>query len=57
MKDYFVWILVVFIAVCGCILSYRYGYTTGQAACPVKFAVCENGTCVLSDNPPAYPGK
>ena len=57
MKDYFVWFCVAFIAVCACIVSYRYGVTTGQSSCPVKYAVCENGTCVLSDTPPAYPGK
>ena len=52
MKDLFLWFLVAFIAVCACVISYRYGLTTGQAACPIKYAICENGTCVLSDVPP-----
>jgi hypothetical protein len=57
MKDLFLWILVAFIALCGCVISYRYGLTTGQAACPIKYAICENGTCVLSDTAPVYPGQ
>ena len=57
MKDLFIWILVFFIVICSCMISYRYGFTSGQANCPVKYAVCENGTCVLSDTPPAYTGK
>jgi hypothetical protein len=50
MKDLFVWFCVAFIAVCGCVLSYR----AGAASVPIKYAICENGTCVLSDVPPAY---
>ena len=57
MKDLFIWFCVAFIAVCACIVSYRYGFTAGQVACPVKYAVCDNGTCVLSDIPPGYPGS
>jgi hypothetical protein len=57
MKYIYVWILATFIVICTCILIYQYGYTTGQASCPVKYAVCENGTCVLSDKPPDYTGK
>jgi|GEM_PF-2305163 len=52
MKNLYAWILIIFIAVCACILSYRYGVGVGQASCPVKYAVCENGTCVLSEMPP-----
>jgi hypothetical protein len=33
--------------------AYVYGYNKGLASCPVKYAVCENGTCTLSDVPPA----
>ena len=51
MKDLYIWFLVAFIAVCACTLSYRYGFTTGQASCPIKYAICENGTCELSDLP------
>ena len=57
MKDLFIWLTVAFIAACGCIVSYRYGLTVGQSSCPVKYAVCENGTCVLSDTAPVYLGK
>jgi len=53
MKDLFIWFLAVFIAICACVVSYRYDFTTGQTSCPVKYAICENGTCVLSDLPPA----
>jgi len=56
MKDLFVWFCVAFIAVCGCIVSYRYGITIGQSSYPVKYAVCENGTCILSDIAPDYQG-
>ncbi|MFA5401135.1 MAG: hypothetical protein WC359_11875 [Dehalococcoidia bacterium] len=52
MKDFFIWFCVVFIAVSACIVSYRCGFDAGQAACPVKYAVCENGTCVLTETPP-----
>ena len=57
MKDLFIWFCVAFIAVCACIFSYRYGFITGQANCPIKYAVCENGTSVLRDSLPDYPGK
>ena len=53
MKDLFIWFLVAFISVCACILSFR----AGLASVPIKYAVCENGTCVLSDKAPDYPGK
>jgi hypothetical protein len=53
MKDLFIWIIVAFIAVCACILSYR----AGLASAPVKYAICENGTCILSDQAPDYPRK
>ena len=53
MKDLFVWFCVAFIAVCACVLSYR----AGAASVPMKYAVCENGTCVITDKAPAYPGK
>jgi len=56
MKDLFVWFCVAFIAVCGCILSYRCGLAVGQSNCPVKYAICENGTCTLSDQISDYPG-
>ena len=52
MKNLFVWFCVAFFIVGACIVSYRYGLATGQATCPIKYAVCENGTCVLSDTPP-----
>jgi hypothetical protein len=29
MKDYYVWFLIIFILVCSCIVSYRYGYDAG----------------------------
>lgn len=51
MKDLFIWFCVAFIALSACIISYRCGFDAGQAACPVKYAVCENGTCVLSQTP------
>jgi hypothetical protein len=57
MKDYYAWFIVVFLAICCCILSYRHGFAVGQSTCPIKYAICENGTCVLSDIPPSYPGK
>ncbi len=53
MKDLFVCFLIACIAVFCCIISYRCGFTTGQANCPIKYAVCDNGTCILSDVPPA----
>lgn len=53
MKDLFIWFTVVFIAVCACILSYK----AGVASVPIKYAVCENGTCVITDKAPVYPGK
>ena len=53
MKDLFIWLLIACIAIFCCIISYRYGFNTGQASCPIKYAICENGTCVLSDIPPA----
>jgi hypothetical protein len=52
MKDIFVWFCVAFIAACACIVSYRYGVAVGQSNGPVKYAICDNGTCVLSDVPP-----
>ena len=52
MKNLFIWFLVAFIAICGCIISYRYGFAAGQSTCPIKYAICENGTCVISDIPP-----
>lgn len=33
--------------------AYVYGYNKGVASCPVKYAICENGTCVLSNLPPS----
>jgi hypothetical protein len=53
MRNIFAWVLIVFIAVCCCIVSYRYGFAVGQTSCPVKYAVCENGTCVLSETAPS----
>jgi hypothetical protein len=29
MKDYYIWFLIIFILVCSCIVSYRYGYDAG----------------------------
>jgi hypothetical protein len=56
MKDYFIWFLILFVAVAGCIVSWKYGFAAGAASVPPKYAVCENGTCVLSDKAPDYPG-
>ena len=53
MKDLFVWFCVAFFIVGACIVSYRIGFTQGAASCPIKYAICDNGTCVLSDTPPA----
>jgi len=55
MKDFFIWFCVAFIAVSACVVSYRYGFIAGRAACPVKYAVCENATCVLTEKPPPEP--
>lgn len=48
---------ICIVAILASVYCYRVGYAQGQAACPVKYAVCENGTCVLSDTAPGYPGK
>ena len=56
MKDLFVWFCVVFLAICCALSGYKVGYDTGARNCPVKYAVCENGTCILSDQVPDYPG-
>ena len=52
MKDLFTWFCILFIATCACVLSYK----AGAASVPIKYAICENGTCVLSDKAPDYPG-
>ena len=49
MKYLFIWLLLIFIAVCACVLSYK----AGVASVPIKYAICDNGTCILSDVPPA----
>ena len=41
------------IAILSSIYCYRIGFTQGAASCPIKYAICENGTCVLSDSPPS----
>lgn len=51
----FVCIAILFIL--ASVLCYKIGYAQGQQNCPVKYAVCDNGTCVLSDSPPVYPGR
>lgn len=45
-------LLLVFLALTSA-GAYVYGYNKGLAACPVKYAICDNGTCILSDVPPA----
>ena len=50
-------IAIVIVGILASVYCYRIGYAHGQAACPVKYAICENGTCVLSDKAPGYPGK
>jgi len=52
LKDLFIWLTVAFIAACGCIVSYRYGFSSGAASSPVKYVVCDNGTCTLSETVP-----
>jgi len=52
MKDLFIWFCVAFIAVSACVVIYRYGFVSGAASVPVKYAVCENGTCIFSEIPP-----
>lgn len=51
MKLVFAFIIVV--AILASIYCYRIGFTQGAASCPIKYAICDNGTCVLSDSPPA----
>jgi hypothetical protein len=51
MKLVFAFIIVV--AILASIYCYRIGFTQGAASCPIKYAICDNGTCVLSDTPPA----
>jgi hypothetical protein len=49
--------IICIVAILASVYCYRIGYAQGQEKCPVKYAVCENGTCVLSDSPPDYSGK
>ena len=57
MKDIYFWILAAFVAVSACVVCFNYGYVTGAKSAPMKYAICENGTCVISDKAPDYPGK
>ena len=52
MKNIFIWFLILFIGACVCFLSYK----AGAASVSIKYAVCDNGTCVISDKAPDYPG-
>lgn len=45
-------LLLVFLALTSA-GAYVYGFNKGLASAPVKYAVCENGTCILSDTLPA----
>ncbi len=55
MKIYLIIILIT-VLLTG-VLCYRIGYAQGQSNCPIKYAVCENGTCIIRDSPPDYSGK
>jgi len=57
LKDIYFWILAAFVAVSACVVCFNYGYVTGAKSAPMKYAICENGTCVISDKAPDYPGK
>jgi len=48
-KDYYIWFLVLFILVCGCVVSYRTGYAAGQLEGSIKYVYCHDGQCQFVD--------
>ncbi len=49
MKNYYLWFLVLFILVAGCIVSYRTGYANGKLAGVVRYISCHDGQCEYLD--------
>lgn len=48
-KDYYLWFLAFTILVCGCVVSYRTGFSAGKLEGTVKYIRCHDGQCEYID--------
>ncbi|MHB8085551.1 MAG: hypothetical protein ACYDHZ_06975 [Dehalococcoidia bacterium] len=49
MKDFYLWFLVLFILVAGCVVSYRTGYSVGKLDGSIRYVYCHDGQCQFVD--------